>query len=187
MPMQATQLRVGNIIEHEGHLWRVMKVVHVTPGNWRGLLQTKLRNIHSGTQTEHRFPSEDQVERVTFEQHEVEYLTRAPRPVHLHERRDYEQSSSAGHARDAVDYLTPELPHRGRVPRGDGMGVELPKTVDLKVVETAPGLKRATGHQRAEARRPWRPGSWSRAELHRDGEVITVDTETGEYFGRAKG
>ena len=74
MLISATAMRVGNIIEYEGALWRVMQVVHVTPGNWRGMVQTKLRNLKVGTQTEHRFRSEDNVERVTLEQHEMEFL-----------------------------------------------------------------------------------------------------------------
>ena len=64
MLIPATQLRVGMIIRHQNDLWRVMNVVHVTPGNWRGMVQTKLRNLRSGTQTEYRFRSEDKPERV---------------------------------------------------------------------------------------------------------------------------
>ena len=60
MPLiPATQLRAGMTIQHENALWRVMAVTHVTPGNWRGMVQTKLRNLKTGTQTEHRFRSED--------------------------------------------------------------------------------------------------------------------------------
>ena len=66
MPLiPATQLRAGMIIQHENELWRVMTVMHVTPGNWRGMVQTKLRNLRTGTQTEYRFRSEDSVDRVT--------------------------------------------------------------------------------------------------------------------------
>src|SRR6267142_3972661 len=74
MLIPATQLRVGMTVEHNKDLWRVMNVVHVTPGNWRGMVQTKLRNLRSGTQTENRFRSEDKVEKVTLEQHEMEFL-----------------------------------------------------------------------------------------------------------------
>ena len=72
MLIPATQLRVGMIVKHQNDLFRVMNVVHVTPGNWRGMVQTKMRNLRSGTQIENRFRSEHKVERVTFEQHEME-------------------------------------------------------------------------------------------------------------------
>src|SRR6266481_9122178 len=77
MLIPATHLRVGMTVEHQKDLWRVMNVVHVTPGNWRGMVQTKLRNLRSGTQTENRFRSEDKVDRVTLEQHEMEFLYQA--------------------------------------------------------------------------------------------------------------
>ncbi|HTY55240.1 MAG TPA: hypothetical protein VMB26_08570, partial [Candidatus Binataceae bacterium] len=74
MLIQATQLRTGMIIEYNKDLWRVMSVTHVTPGNWRGMVQTKLRNIKVGTQTENRFRSEDKVERVILSQVKMEFL-----------------------------------------------------------------------------------------------------------------
>src|SRR5437667_12122752 len=79
MLIPATQLRVGMTVEHQNDLWRVMNVVHVTPGNWRGMVQTKLRNLRSGTQTENRFRSEDKVERGTGEQHALEVLHESDR------------------------------------------------------------------------------------------------------------
>ena len=62
MRITGTQLRVGMIIEHQGELWRIMSTAHITPGNKRGHMQTKLRNLRQGTQTEYRFRSEDVVE-----------------------------------------------------------------------------------------------------------------------------
>src|SRR6476620_4002418 len=119
MLMQATQLRVGNIIEHEGQLWRVMEATHRTPGNKRGFMQAKMRNLKNGTQTEYKFASEDRVERVNYEQIEL----------------------GADELGDAVNYLIPnsriEIEFHDTTP----LGVSLPKTVDLKIVEAAPGIK----------------------------------------------
>jgi len=52
MLIQATQLRSGMVVDYNGALWRVMTISHITPGNWRGMVQTKLRNIKTGGQTE---------------------------------------------------------------------------------------------------------------------------------------
>src|SRR5258708_13071923 len=74
MLIQATQLRPGMILEYNNGLWRVMAISHITPGNWRGMVQTKLRNVKTGTQTENRFRSEDRVERIILSQIEMEFL-----------------------------------------------------------------------------------------------------------------
>ena len=72
--IQATQLRAGMAILHEGNLCRVLSVQHITPGNWRGMVQTKLRNLKSGNSFEYRFRSEDRIEKADLEEHEMEFL-----------------------------------------------------------------------------------------------------------------
>src|SRR5215813_11958780 len=109
MPIiSATALRAGFIIQHQNDLWRVMAVNHVTPGNWRGMVQTKLRNLRAGTQTEHRFRSEDKVERVTLEQHVMEYLYQSDGRYKFMNTETYDQVDLDAEALgDAVNYLTP--------------------------------------------------------------------------------
>jgi elongation factor P len=186
--INATALRAGMIVTHNNDLWRVMNVVHVTPGNWRGMVQTKLRNIRSGTQTEHRFRSEDKVDRVTFEQHEMEYLYEADGRYTFMNVESYDQVELDGDTLgDAVHYLTANCRIEVEFHENAPMGVELPKTVDLKVVETAPGLKGAT------VTNVTKPATMETGLIVQvpnfveEGEVITVSTETGEYLGRAKG
>jgi elongation factor P len=187
MLIAATQLRVGMIIEHQNDLWRVMQVVHVTPGNWRGMVQTKLRNLRSGTQTEYRFRSEDKAERVTLEQHEMEYLYESDGQYHFMNTESYEQIAlDAEQLGDAVHYLTPNKHIEVELHDGRPMGVSLPKTVDLKVVETAPGLKTAT------VTNVLKPATTETGlvvpvpNFINEGDVIRVDTETGAYLSRAK-
>jgi elongation factor P len=188
MQMQATQLRVGNIIEHEGQLWRVMQVTHITPGNKRGMMQTKLRNLRAGNQTEYRFRSEDRVERVSLEQHQVEYLYESDGRYTFMNTENYEQieldRETLG---DAVNYLIPnnrvELEFHDTTP----MGVNLPKTVEMKVVEAAPGIKTATVSNVLKPATTETGLVVGVPNFINEGDVITVDTETGEYAGRAKG
>src|SRR5258705_10207239 len=107
MLIPATHLRVGMIVQHQNDLWRVMNVVHITPGNWRGMVQTKMRNLRSGTQTENRFRSEDKVDRVTFEQHPMEFLYEADGQYHFMNTENYEQIALEAEALgDTVKYLT---------------------------------------------------------------------------------
>jgi elongation factor P len=188
MLIPATQLRVGMVIQHQNDLWRVMNVVHVTPGNWRGMVQTKLRNMRTGNQTEHRFRSEDKAERVTLEQHEMEYLYESDGQYHFMNTESYEQIGfDAELLGDAVHYLTPNSRIQVELHEGRPMGVSLPKTVDLRVVETAPGLKSATV---TNALKPATTETGLVVQVPNfigEGDVIRVDTETGEYLSRAKG
>src|SRR5438046_4431719 len=108
MLIPATQLRVGMIVQHQNDLWRVMNVVHVTPGNWRGMVQTKLRNLRSGTQTEYRFRSEDKAERVTCEQHAMAFIYASDGQYQLTNTENFEQIAlEADLLGNAVRFLIP--------------------------------------------------------------------------------
>ncbi|HZP42252.1 MAG TPA: elongation factor P [Candidatus Binatia bacterium] len=188
MIIPATHLRVGMIIEHQNDLWRVMNVVHVTPGNWRGMVQTKLRNLRSGTQTEYRFRSEDKAERITLEQHEMEFLYESDGQYHFMNTETYDQIAlDADLLGDAVNYLKPNSRVQVEFHETNPLGVNLPKTVDLTVVETAPGLKSATV---TNVLKPAKTETGLVVQVPNfigEGDVIRVDTENGAYLSRAKG
>ena len=187
MLIPATQLRVGMIVQHQNDLWRVMNVVHVTPGNWRGMVQTKLRNLRSGSQTEYRFRSEDKAERVTLEQHDMEYLYEGDGQYHFMNTENYEQIALDQELLgDAVKYLIPNVRIQIEFHEGRPMGVSLPKTVDLRVIETAPGLKTATVTNVLKPAKTETGLVVPVPNFIGEGDVIRVDTETGEYLSRAK-
>src|SRR5215475_15189568 len=126
MLIPATQLRVGMLITYQNELHRVTSVVHITPGNWRGMVQTKMRNMRSGTQTENRFRSEDKVDRVTFEQHPMEFLYEGDGQYHFMNTENYEQIALDAEALgDAVNYLTENLRVQVEFYEGTPMGVSL--------------------------------------------------------------
>jgi elongation factor P len=187
MLIPATQIRAGMIVQHQNDLWRVMNVVHVTPGNWRGMVQTKLRNLRSGSQTEYRFRSEDKAERVTLEQHQMEFLYESDGQYHFMNTENYEQTALDGDTLgDAVHYLIPNSRIEVEFHEGKPMGVNLPKTVDLKITETAPGLKSATV---TNALKPATTETGLVVQVPNfigAGDVIRVDTESGAYLSRAK-
>jgi len=187
MLIPATQLRAGMIVKHQNDLFRVMNVVHITPGNWRGMVQTKLRNLRSGTQMENRFRSEDKVERVTFEQHEMEFLYESDGQYHFMNTENYEQTSlNADDLGDTVKYITPNSRVQVEFYEGKPMGVSLPNTVELKVTQTDPALKGAT------VTNVLKPATVETgAIVHVPGfvaigDTIRVDTENGEYLSRVK-
>ncbi len=184
----ATQLRTGMLITYNKELHRVTNVVHVTPGNWRGMVQTKLRNLRSGTQTENRFRSEDKVERVTLEQHDMEFLYQSDELYYFMNAANYEQMPlDAETLGDGTKYLTPNLRLHGRVPRGDAGGRRPAEDRRPESGRYGTGHEGRDGHQSAEAGDD-RDRAWSsRCPPFIDvDDVIRVDTENGQYLSRAK-
>ncbi len=187
MVISATQLRVGMLITYQNELHRVTSVVHVTPGNWRGMVQTKMRNLRSGTQMENRFRSEDKVDRVTLEQHEMEFLYQADDQYYFMNTETFDQIPlNAEILGDATQYLTPNSRLQVEFYEGTPVAVALPKTVDLTVSDTAPGMKGAT------VTNTLKPATTETGlvvpvpSFIDVGDVIRVDTETGAYLSRAK-
>ena len=187
MFVPATQLRPGTVIKHQNDLYRITQVTHITPGNWRGMVQTKMRNLRSGIQTENRFRSEDKVEKVHLEQHEMEFLYQEGDDFHFMNTENYEQVVlTREDLGDAVGYLTPNLKLQVEFHESKPIGVELPTTVDLKVMDTPPGMKTAT------ATNVLKPATTETGlvvpvpNFVGVGYVIRVDTSTGAYLSRAK-
>ncbi len=187
MLVPATQLRVGMVVMHNSDLHRIMELTHVTPGNWRGFVRTKLRNLRSGLQTEHRFRSEDKVDRITLEQLEMEYLYQSGDEFFFMNSENYDQLSlSKGTLGDSVSYLIPNLKIKVDYHEGNPVGIALPKTVDLQITDTPPSMKSAT------VTNELKPATTETGLVVRVpsflevGETIRVDTETGAYVSRAK-
>jgi elongation factor P len=187
MSIPATQLRVGMLIKHSDELFRIMSLVHITPGNKRGLVQTKLRNLRQGTQTEVRFRSDDNVERVTLEQQEMEYLYESDGVFHFMNTETYDQSTLTGDdLGDAVNYLVPNLRLQVDLYEGRPIGVTLAKTVELKVAETQPSMKGATATSQLKPATLETGLVVQVPSFIEVGETLRIDTETGEYVSRAK-
>ena len=187
MLIPATHLRVGMLINHENDLYRIIAVTHITPGNWRGMVQTKMRSVRSGTQTENRFRSEDKVDRVTLDQQEMEFLYGDGEGHHFMNTESFEQIAFDGELLgDAVRFLLPNLRVTVDFYEGQPIGVTLPKTVDLRVTDTAPGLKTAT------VSNVLKPATTETGlivpvpNFVDIDDVIRVDTESGSYQSRVK-
>src|SRR3984893_1437062 len=117
-------------------------MVHRTPGNLRGFVQVKMRSLRSGAMQEHRFSSEDKVERAMLDEQEMEYLYDDGEYYYFMNTENYEQMHlNKDLLGDAVNYLIPQLKVAVEFYEGKAMSVELPPTVDLRVMETEPGLR----------------------------------------------
>jgi elongation factor P len=186
MAIPATQLRPGMIIKHNDTLHSVFKVEHRTPGNLRAFIQAKLRNLKSGAMFEHRFRSADAIEKVSVDDVTMEFLYADGDDYYFMNPVDYEQtvlnSSLLG---DAVEYLTPNLQIKVSYIDGQPVGVDLPTSVELTVIETEPGLKSATASSVTKPAKTETGLVVYVPPFINEGEKIRVDTSEGAYLSRA--
>src|SRR6202050_4367519 len=106
----STQLRPGMVVKFNNELYSIFKMVHRTPGNLRGFVQVKMRNFRTGTMMEHRFSSEDRVERASLDEQEMEYLYDDGEYYYFMNNENYEQMHLTKEILgDAVDYLIAQL------------------------------------------------------------------------------
>lgn len=185
--VQATRLRPGMIIQLEGKLYSIFSLYHRTPGNKRGFVQTKLRDLEGGAMIEQRFSSEDFVERAFLDEKEVEYLYYEGDVFTFMDTTTYEQYHLNRDALgDMVGYLTPNCQLKLEFFRGKPIGVELPAAVELKVVETEPGIKGASA---TNVMKPAKLETGITVQVPpfiSEGEVIRIDTTEGTYLERAR-
>ncbi len=186
--ISATQLRVGMTILYNNEPHTVLSVKHLTPGNKRGLVQTKLRNLRTGLGTENRFRSDDRIERAYLEQHEMEYLYSSGREYYFMNTENYEQIALDEELLgENVKYLIPNVKFMVQFYEGRPVGVEPPKVVEMKVIDTPPNIKGATA---ASSQKPATLETGLVINVPpfiEKGEVIRVDTEENRYVERAKG
>ena len=165
--IQATQLKRGMCIKHENDLYKVVEAMHKTPGNLRGMVQAKIKHLKTGSVSDHRFRSVDMVERAILEDTEMEFLYQDGDMFHFMNNETYEQIGLSDEVLgDAVPYLTPNIKLKIQMYEDRPVGIDLPLTVEMTVMET--GLIVQV------------PAFIS------EGERIRIDTASGNYIERVK-
>jgi elongation factor P len=185
--MQANDIRRGMIIMYNNAPYRVLDFQHRTPGNLRAFVQAKIRNLKSGSSTEVRFSSTENIERASLEDHEMEYLYSDGDMHYFMNTENYEQIAldveSLG---DSMNYLTVGTKIKVQFFDGAPMGVELPPAVELTVVETTPELKGATASNSPKPAKLETGVSVQVPPFIKEGDRIRVDPSKGVYLERAK-
>ncbi len=183
--IQATRLRKGMLIKRGDNLFRILDLHHLTPGNKRGFVQSRMRNIRSGTLTDHKFRSEDDVERATLDDRAMQYLYADGDAYHFMDTASFEQTHIAGDVLGgSMRYLVPDALIRVQFYGEEPVGVALPQTVDLKVEDTPPSIKGATASAQLK------PATLATGLVVQVppfinvGDTIRVNTDTGEYQSR---
>ncbi len=185
--IQATQLKRGMCIKHGNELFRVVATQHLTPGNWRGMVQAKIRNLRTGASSEHRFRSEDRVERAILDETEMEFLYQDGDTYYFMNSETYEQIGlNADVLGETVPYLIPNIKLDVEFYEGRPVGIELPLTVTMKVVETEPAIKGASVSNVGKPAKMESGLVVSVPPFISEGDAIRIDTTTGTYVERAK-
>jgi elongation factor P len=187
MAIPATQLRPGMIIKHNNDLHSVFSVEHRTPGNLRAFIQAKLRNLRTGAMFEHRFRSPDPIDKVNVDEVQMEFLYQDGGDYHFMNTENYEQITiPRALIEDVAGFLTPNLEVQVEFYETTPLNVTPPKTVDLKVVRTDPGMRNAA------VTNTLKPATMETGlvvqvpHFVNEGDIITINTETHDYAGRAK-
>src|SRR4029453_6555751 len=184
--IQATRLKNGMLFQLNQDLYRVLEVQHVTPGNLRGFVRVKARNIRNGSLYDQKLRSEDFVERAVLEEREMQYLYHEGDAYHFMDTTSYEQIHISSDALgESVNYLKPEVTIQVEFYGEEPVGIELPQTVDLKVLDTVPGIKGATASAQVKPATLETGLVVQVPPFVNTGDLIRVNTETGEYLSRA--
>jgi elongation factor P len=184
--MNANDLRPGMIIKHNNELFTIHKAEHRTPGNLRAFVQARMRNLRTGAMIDHRFRSEDTVERAVIDEVEMQYLysdgdshyfmnTANFEQIHLHKETIGERGL----------YLVPDVLIKVEFFEGQPVDIQMPATVDLKVVQTEPGIKGASATNVTKSATLETGLVVQVPPFINEGEKIRVDTAEGTYVARA--
>jgi elongation factor P len=184
--IQATKMRKGTLVKIGNDLFRVLELQHVTPGNLRGFVRVKFRNIRSGTLSDQKLRSEDFVERATLDEREMQYMYNDGDHYYFMDTSSYEQIHISSEALgDSVSYLIPEMTIDVEFYGTEPVGIELPQTVDLEVKDTPPAIKGATANAQLKPATLETGLVVQVPPFINTGDKIRVSTESGEYMARA--
>jgi elongation factor P len=185
--IKATLLRAGMIIMHEGDLHVIYSVDHRTPGNKRAAMQTKMRNLRTGSMMDYRFRAEETIEKVVVDEIEYEYLYSDAEGHHFMNSENYEQIALPNDiVGDTKDYLIANMPVKIEYYDEKPIGVLIPDTVDLTVVDTEPSIQKATASTVMKPAKLETGLVVNVPPFVGTGDKIKVDTSEGRYIQRVQ-
>jgi elongation factor P len=182
----ATQIRKGMIIEYKNDPFKVLDFKHITPGKGNAVVQVKFRNLRTGLSSEQRYRSSEEVPVVRLDDKEMEYLYKEAGLYYFMDTTTYEQVPlSSEILDDALNYLIPNLKIKIQYYKGTAMSVELPSSIELKIIETEPTMKGATATSQTKPAKTETGFVVGVPAYIEEGTVIRVDTSTGKFIERA--
>jgi len=188
MKINGNAIRPGMVIEHQGRLWRAVKIQHTQPGKGGAYLQVELKDLQNGTKTNERFRSSETVERATLEQRDFNYLFGDGGSFTFMDNETYEQIELSAEAigEDQVPYLQEGMTVSIESHEDTPLGVQLPSTVVLEIVEADAVVK---GQTASSSYKPatLENGVRTLVPPHiASGTRVVINTDDGSYVERAK-
>jgi len=181
----ASHIRPGMLIEFEGNVYYVMESIHRTPGNLRAFMQVKMRNIRNNNQLEQRFSSFDKVEKVNLDNQKMQYLYQEGDAYNFMNTENYEQVHlNKAELGDAVNFLLPDTVIQVQFYEGKPIGIDLPKNMDFKIIETEPAMKGQTATSSYKPAKIETGLTVKVPQFINEGDVIRIDTATHDYMER---
>lgn len=183
--ISTNDFQTGLTIELDGEIYSVIDFQHVKPGKGAAFVRSRLRNLRSGSTTEKTFRAGEKVARAMIEKKEMEYLYSDGEEYILMDTESYEQISlSAEQLGENTLYLKENMRITVLDYKGESIGIELPHSVELTVVETDPGYK---GDTAAGGSKPAKLETGLVVQVPffiNEGDVLRIDTRSGEYLER---
>jgi elongation factor P len=187
MKLKGNEIRGGNVIEHNGRLWRVAKINIVQMGNWRSYLQAELRDLRDGTKVNERFGSGDVVEKVQLEEKDYQYLFQDGDEYTFMDSETFEQITLSEEAvGEAHVYLQENMTVSIQSYEGAPLSVALPGTVIMTITEADPVVK---GQTASSSYKPAKLENGVRILVPPHigaGTRVVVNTADSTYVERAK-
>ena len=184
--ISTNEFHTGLTIELDGEVYTVIEFQHVKPGKGAAFVRSRLKNIRSGSTTEKTFRAGEKMSRAIIERKEMEYLYSNGEEYNLMDTESYEQITlSAEQLGDSVRYIKENMRISMMVYKEECVGIDLPHSVELTVVETDPGYKgdTATGGTKSAK---LETGLVVQVPLFiNEGDVLRIDTRSGSYLERA--
>ncbi|OLE16009.1 MAG: elongation factor P [Gemmatimonas sp. 13_1_20CM_3_60_15] len=187
MAMPATQIRRGMVLVFNGEPCRVVEFRHHTPGNLRAMVQAKLKNLRTGSNFEHRFRAADTIEKASMETHELEFMYQGGSTYHFMNTENYDQLEIDEEVLgDNAQWMQAGMRIMAEYYQGRVIGIDLPNSLVLEIVDTAPVMKTATKTASTKPAKLENGVTVNVPEFVSTGEKVRVNPNTGEYMDRAK-
>jgi elongation factor P len=175
------------VLVFEGEPCRVVEFRHHTPGNLRAMVQAKLKNIRTGNSFDHRFRAADTIERASMETHDLEFMYQGGDTYHFMNTENYDQIEMDEEALgDAAQWMQSGMKIQAEYYNGNPIGIQLPNSLNLDIVDTAPVMKTATKTASTKPATLSNGVTINVPEFIAQGERVRVNPTTGEYMDRAK-
>ena len=183
--ISAGDIRKGTTFENDGQVFTVVDFLHVKPGKGAAFVRAKLRNVLTGATTETTFNPSAKFLEAVIERKEMQYLYGDGELYYFMDQETYEQIPlNYEKVEDAIKYLKENMFAIIKFYKGEAFSVEAPNFVELQVVECEPGVKGNTATNTTKAAR-LETGTTIQVPLFvNEGEIVRVDTRSGEYMER---